>query len=237
MRWVIVVLGLGTGCGTTTAAARMADLDLPEPTFRAATFTGKRVLVRRFSDARPREATRSMGGAGVIAPTGYTSEYTMAYAERGARGKVTVYYGSMPSDLPYLLARSLPGDNVSVADELPDAGAGGAWDYVVEGRLLETRNTSWVHLGLAALGVLGTPGRFSRYELSYELSLYAGADPEHPLLTRTYAFDDRVAVGIYYGRKRAERLPREAIESVLAHSARDLITEVEKHEARVASTG
>jgi hypothetical protein len=235
MRWVIVAMVLGaSACGTKTTAARITELEIPEPSTRASSFASERVLVRRFSDARPREAGRSLGGAGLIAPTGYRSEYTNAYVQRGKHGSSTVHYGWLPNDLPYLLARSLPGENVVVADALPDAGANASWDYVIEGRLLTTRHTGWVHLGLAFLSAFGTPGRFERYELAYELSLYSTSSPGQPLLTRAYAFDDRVTIGLYYGRKRAERLPLRALESVLADSARDLVAEVEKHRARTA---
>ncbi len=229
----IAIVGMVlVGCAARTSAARIVDLEVPAPVTRSSTFAGERVLVRRFSDARPREAGRSLGGAGLLVPSGYRSEYTNAYVQRSRGGPSTVYYGWLPTDLPYLLARSLPGENVRVADALPDARASSTWDYGVEVRVLETRSTAWVHLGLAFLGAFGTPGRFDRYELSYELSLYATADPERPLLTRAYTFDDRVAVGLYYGRERAERLPLRALESVLAESARDLVTEIEKHEAR-----
>jgi hypothetical protein len=97
---------------------------------------------------------------------------------------------------------------------------------------VQTRRTSWWSAGLAFLGILGTPGQFERYELRWELSLYAGSDPSHALLTRAYGFDDRVTVGLYYGRKRAARLPLHALESVLAESSRDLVREVEKHASR-----
>jgi hypothetical protein len=198
---------------------------------RSSSFGDARVLVRRFSDARPREAARSLGGVGFIAPSGYRSQYTTGYVKRKGRA-TTAYHGSLPTDMPYLLARSLPGDNVRAADELPDAGASGPWDYVVEGRLLTTRFTSWVHIVLAVLGVVGPPGRFERYELSFELSVYATTDPGHPLFTRTYAFDERVNVGLYYGHERSERLTLHALESLLAESARDLVTEIEKHQTR-----
>jgi len=190
------------------------------------------VLVRRFTDGRPTEYGRHLGGGGVAVPGGYQSEYTLAYHKRGKRGASTIYQGWLPMDLPHLFARSLPGGEIRVADDLPDAGAGQRWDYVIEGRLEASRKSHRTSVALIYLGLLGLPTEFGRYELRYNLRLYDGGNPHQPLLTRTYAFDEKVTAGLYYNQRRLEALPLDALTTTLAESAADVTAEIAKHHAR-----
>ena len=190
------------------------------------------MLVRRFSDGRPSEYGRHLGGGGIAVPGGYQSEYTMTYRKRGKRGASTVYQGWLPVELPHLFARSLPGAEVRVADDLPDAGAGQHWDYVIEGRLEASRHSHQMSVALIYLGLIGAPTQFARYELRYEVTLYDGADPDQPLLKRTYEFDEKVTAGLYYNLRRIEDLPLDALTTTLSASATDITAEIAKHQAR-----
>ena len=228
----VTILGLVAGCSSRTTAARIADLELPEPTSTTPALDGQRVLVRRFTDGRPSEYGRHLGGGGIAVPGGYQSEYTMTYRKRGKRGASTVYQGWLPVELPHLFARSLPGAEVRVADDLPDAGAGQQWDYVVEGRLEASRHSHQMSVALIYLGLIGLPTQFARYELRYEVTLYDGADPDPPLLQRSYEFDEKVTAGLYYNLRRIEDLPLDALTSTLSASAADVTAEIAKHQAR-----
>ena len=224
------------GCSSRTTAARIAELELPEPTTTNPALEDQRVLVRRFSEGRPSEYGRHLGGGGIAVPTGYQSEYTMTYQKRGKRGASTVYHGWLPVELPHLFARSLSGGEVRVADDLPDAGAGQHWDYVVEGRIETSRHSLRSSVALIYLGLLGTPVQFARYELEYQVTLYDGADPDHPLLRRRYTFDEKVVAGLYYNQRRVDDLPLEALTTTLARSANDVMREIAKHRARERAT-
>ncbi|MEM6992728.1 MAG: hypothetical protein AAF721_19595 [Myxococcota bacterium] len=226
-----LALLMTVGCGSRVTAKRIAELELPEPHMESPAFEHQRVLVRRFSDGRPERHGKTLPGGGFF-HSGHVSEYTSFYRVREGRD-ATQYEGWLPTDIPYLLQRSLPGDNVFVADELPDAGAMQNWDYIVEGRVLVTRHTWRSAAAWVLIGFIGTPSMFSRYELSYELSVYHGDDPDHAVLTRTYDFDERVAAGMYYNNKRISELPLYALRTTLERSAQDLVQEVAKHHGRV----
>ncbi len=223
-------------CVSHVKSARLENISLPQAVPDDPQFGVHRILLRRFSDGRPEEFSRRLPGAGVFVG-GSRAEYPLAFVDEGKRGASTVHHGSLPHALPFLIARSLPGDNVRIADALPDAGANGQWDYIVDGRLLQTRDTYrsgavWVYAA-----PLGVPTAVRRYQMSYELSIFEGDDPDHPILSRKYAFDERVSMGLYRSGRRANELPLHALQTIVARSAEDLVLEVAKHRARdVTST-
>ncbi len=230
----VVALTLVTGCGHRISAKRIAEIEVPKAAIENPTFEAQRVLVRRFTEGRPDEHGRNLPGGGLFVG-GHVSEYTTGYREKDGRDSVR-YDGWLPMDIPYLLKQSLPGDNVVVADELPDAGNGETWDYVVEGRLTKSRSTWRGAVVWLWVSIVGTPSQAVRYELAYELRVFRGSDPDHAVLTRTYAFDERFMVGLYYNNKRMNELPLLALRATVSETAQDLVTELSKHRGRQRPT-
>ena len=227
----LAVFTAATACVSHVRSADIADIAVTTPPSEDPVFADQRVLLRRFSDARPEEFSRNLPGGGFF-HGGSRHEYSPTYVDEGKQGAKVVYHGSLPHALPYLLARSLPGDNVRVADALPDAGATAHWDYVVEGRLLRTRDTFRGGVAWIYLAPLGTPTGIRRYEMAYELSVFAADDPHHPIVTRRYDFDEKAKMGLYWSAKRAQLLPLHGLQTLVARSAEDLVAEVAKHQAR-----
>ncbi len=220
-----------TACVSHVRSADIADIAVDAPPSENPVFVDQRVLLRRFSDARPEEFSRNLPGGGFF-HGGSRHEYSPTYVDQGKQGATVVYHGSLPHALPYLLARSLPGDNVRVADALSDAGATADWDYVVEGRLLRTRDTFRGGVAWIYLAPLGAPTGIRRYEMAYEISVFAADDPDHAIVTRRYDFDERAKMGMYWSAKYAQRLPLHGLQTLVARSAQDLVAEVAKHRAR-----
>lgn len=229
----VVLLPLLLACASRTSANRIAELDVPAATVSGPTFEQQRILVRRFSEGRPDQHSRQLPGGGLVVG-GYVREYASTYREKQGQQWAS-YQGWLPLELPYLLQRSLPGSNVVVADELPDGGQGQAWDYVIEGRLTKTRLT-WRGAALwAVASIVGTPSQTIRYELAYELRVFRGTAPDHPVLTRTYTFDEGFVVGAYYNNRRMQQLPLLALRTTVHDSAQDLVAEVAKHQGRTVA--
>ena len=229
---LILAAALVGGCAGATKATPLAELELPEPPIEPSAFEEQQVLIRPFDDARPRELGDHHGGAGLVFPSGYSTEYDTPYQRKTEGGGFEAFVGWLPADLPHLLRRALPGDNVRVATAVPAPEEAQQWDYIVEGRLLSTRSYSQGLGLLTAFALVGTPAAIEYHRIEYELSLYHASDPQHPIAKRKYKADERVAVGLYYHHRKRRTMPLRVLENVVADSAKDLVREVANHRAR-----
>jgi hypothetical protein len=219
------------GCGHTNAA-RIYEMNVAEDAARGnPIWAGTRVLVRRFEDGRPPVFGKTMPTTFIIPLNLVHSGAEYQYAEHtGAfSDEKTVYVGWLPVELPLMLQRALPGDNAVVADDLPHGAPAQHWDYVVEGRILQTRLRVHNSVVMGMLTLFGTPTNVYAYEMEYEISVHAG---KRRVFASTYVFRDRRAEGLWYHRSSARWLEREALRQTLTASATDVVREVTLDRAR-----
>ncbi|MBV1857870.1 MAG: hypothetical protein KUG77_05610 [Nannocystaceae bacterium] len=157
-------------------------------------------------------------------------ETTHVYHQRKPR-QTTVYLGRLPDELPYLLRRALPGEATIVAGELEGADPG-TFDYVVEGRVLQTRQTVHQSVALGIVSLVGIPSMFTRHEMEVEVSVFATQAPHVPIFSRVYRVDDRRAVGLYYNWSSRSDLAMAALTTVVSEASKDVVKEITLHQAR-----
>lgn len=130
--------------------------------------------------------------------------------------------GGLDRELPFLLARALPGDNAVVEDELHDLGqAAPNFDYVVRGRVVQTSMTRQESVVLAFVGLLGVPMVFSRQQFHLEIEVHR-ADGRR-LIQRRIERDLRRAEGLYYNHGSTNALALEAITESMEEAAHEVM--------------
>lgn len=150
-------------------------------------------------------------------------------ANRGGRPVVSV--GSMESAMPYLLAtmmrqmklsdRATPLESVNAKVDLR------SFDFVVHGKVKKTKFARHVNIvPLAVLGLLGVPYDFQSLEMEYEVLVFRSSDLVHPILRRTYSFNDSTAVGLYYNQSAAFDMFIRGLETTLPKVVRDVASVV-----------
>jgi hypothetical protein len=246
-RWrrvgAVAVLGMvaASGCASTWRVERLRELPVEPVSARdQPLWTRQRVLVRRFADLRTDEYARSFASGSIplvnFVHVGGRLEYPdhaglySASSRRGALRRV----GGLDTEMPYLVAHALPGADVVVEDELRFDDAPRAFDWIVEGRVLQATATSHASLVLGMLSVIGMPAVFARQQLRVEISVRR-ADSPRPAFSRVYSFDERRAEGLYYHHGASGKLARRSLKTVVEHAAADIVVVVAQQRARELS--
>jgi hypothetical protein len=232
-----------TACGgTITHVQRLRELPVAavEDDGHMA-WEGADVLVERFDDLRTPEYGRSFATAQIpflnLVHSGGQAEYPEhAGLLDGKDGKRPVRrIGGLDTELPFLVARALPGQR-AMADDDPRARQVGAWDYVVDGRVLQSTVTQHSSVALGAVALLGVPVVFSRHELRLEVTVASAETKSEPFFQKVYRFDERMAEGLYYHHGSARRLSERAVKQTVERIAKDVVVAVAEHRTRGAMT-
>ena len=242
--WGVVSLAAvgSAGCGSTTHVQRLRELPVATVDDDGhAGWEGADVLVDRFDDLRTPEYGRAFATGQIpfvnLLHAGGQAEYPEhAGLLDGKDGKRPVRrIGGLDTELPFLVARALPGH--ALADDDPRARQGGAWDYVVDGRVLQSTVTQHSSFALGAVALLGVPMVFSRHELRLEVTVASAKAKGAPFFQKVYRFDERMAEGLYYHHGSARRLTERAVKQTVERIAKDVVVAVAEHRARAAIEG
>jgi hypothetical protein len=237
MSWAAAGL---VGCGTTTHVQRLRELPVAaveDDGYRG--WDGADVLVARFDDLRTPEYGRAFATSQIpfvnLVHTGGQAEYPEhAGLLDGKDGKQPVRrVGGLDTELPFLVARALPGQH-ALADDDPRARTVGKWDYVVDGRVLQSTVTQHSSVALGAVALLGVPVVFSRHELRLEVTVARADAKGEPFFQKVYRFDERMAEGLYYHHDSARRLSERAVKETVERIAKDVVVAVAEHRATEA---
>lgn len=200
----------------------------------------ERVLVRRFADLRTDEYGKSYA-SGVIpvvnlVHTGGRLEYPdhAGLYSVGEKGKSVRRVGGLETELPYLVAHALPGSSVVVEDDLRVEDKGERFDWVVEGRVLQSTSTSHASFVLGMLSVVGMPMFFNRQQLRVEITVRRPGS-NRAVLSRIYGFDGRRSEGLYYHHGSSGKLARRSVKEVVESAAEDIVVAVAESRARELS--
>ena len=212
-RAAAVAVCLVLGCATTRESVR--ELPVGEP---AAASGGPTIAVRAFADARGTIAMRTLGTSFVpvinlfyVGFAGLVPEQA-ATVESLRAGKPSIVTGSLERDVPFLLARALPGGRFAEGD----AGA----DYEITGTI--ERSTIREHVNIVPMAVLswlGAPLQFVDIDLRWTMEVRrCGA----PALTRTYTHAAKKVGGAYYNRQPARTLLIAALRATIERARGDV---------------
>lgn len=200
--WSIAIFG----CATTREPVR--ELPLGEP---AAAAPGPAIAVRPFVDARGPIAMRALGTSFVPVLNLFHVGFAGLVPEQAGTveslrdGRPSIVTGSLERDVPFLLARALPGGRFVEGE----AGA----DYEITGTI--ERSTIREHVNIvpgAVLSWLGLPLQYVDIDLRWTIEVRrCGA----PALTRTYTHAAKKAGGAYYNRQPARALLIAALRATL----------------------
>jgi hypothetical protein len=127
----------------------------------------------------------------------------------------------------------LPGER-ALADDDPRSRQVGGWDYVVDGRVLQSTVTQHSSFALGTVALLGVPVMFSRHELRLEVTVAPVGAQGRPILQKVYRFDERMAEGLYYHHDSARRLSQRAVKETVERIAKDVVVAVADHRAQEA---
>jgi hypothetical protein len=226
------------GVGARPLAALVLKSPAPvEPALR----TGRQVAVCRFSDERGDLFGRDHPANGIPLVNLFFQGSTLEYPDHAGAirqsvdGREQVSIGGLDEAIPRLLVETLRKSGAARADVCGEERA--APDYVLEGRLRAARFRSSVSGLLAAtLGLFGVPFVFTHFELEYELTLFAAADPFRPLWQRTFRARDARAGGFYYLGPSVHASLVRALEQTLPCAAQELASAALANESRALST-
>jgi hypothetical protein len=240
-RWGLTVVLLGVvalgGCARSWKVERLRELEVETVSARdQPLWQRERVLVRRFADLRTDEFARSFASSSIpvvsFVHMGGRIEYPdhsglySGSSRHGDRQRI----GGLDTELPYLVARALPGDDVFVEDDLRSDARARSFDWIVEGRVLQATATNHASVVLGLLSIIGMPAVFSRQQLRVEVTLRrAGAQAS--VLSRIYSFDERRAAGLYYHHGASGKLARRSVAHVVEIAAADIVRTVAKQRA------
>jgi len=237
---VLLAVAGAVGCGTTTHVQRLRELPVvPVDDDGQVAWEGADVLVERFDDLRTPEYGRAFATAQIpfvnLLHSGGQAEYPEhAGLLDGKDGKQPVRrIGGLDTELPFLLARALPGPR-SLAGDDPRSRQVSQWDYVVDGRVLQSTVTQHSSVALGTVALLGVPVVFSRHELRLEVSIATAKTQGEPFFQRVYRFDERMAEGLYYHHGSAQKLSERAVKETVEKIAKDVVVAVAEHRAREA---
>jgi hypothetical protein len=224
---LIASLGLLGACPGTLAVPLSALAPARPPPLEPAQRSARRVLVMPFEDARGAEWARDTPSAFMPVVSFFHSGRKYLYPEQAGalhtrrEGRAAVAGGAFDVALPQLLATTMRKmgwtPNAFTVEE------GGDYDYLVRGRLVETRYQEHASLALAlAAGLLGAPCYFTYLDLAFEVSIYRADDQAHPLVAKTYRFHDERIGGLYYNAPSAFGMFVRGLERTLPEVVRDL---------------
>jgi hypothetical protein len=243
MGMVALAAGSALACGSTTHVQRLRELPVELVSDDGYTaWDGADVLIGRFDDLRTPEYGRAFASGQIpfvnLVHSGGQAEYPehagLLDGKDGRRPLRRI--GGLDTELPFLLARALPGKRV-VADDDPRARqvSAGAWDYVVEGRVLQSTVTQHSSVALGAVALLGVPVVFSRSELRLEVTVAPAAAKGQPFFQKVYQFDERMAEGLYYHHGSAQKLAERAVKQTVERIAKDVVVAVAGHRGAAQS--
>lgn len=222
-------------CASNPQVQRLRELPIAHVDAGLA-WEGTDIRVDRFDDLRTPEYSSASVTAQVPFVNLLHSRWTAEYPDHsgfydGKDGKKSVHrIGGLEQELPFLVARALPGPRV-LADEDPRSREVSEWDYVVDGRVLQSTVTQHASFALGAVALLGVPVEFTRHELRVEVTVAAGTKAE-PFFSRVYRFDERMAGGLYYHHGSARKLSERAVKETVENIAKDVVVAVAEHRAR-----
>lgn len=230
MRLIALAGLLAAGCAVH--AQPLADLRLVyQARVPSQMRSDRRILVVPFEDARGPVYTRSSPDAHIPVVNWLHQGRELHYPEQAgklrhasARG-AAVTVGEVGGAMPALIVDAMRHMGLSERAEAggrPDLLAP-SFDYVLTGRVLRTRvaeDESFL-LGVA-LGIIGVPFRFHRYDLAYEVSLWDNRDPTKPVFQRCYTSTERRAGGLYYNHDPAYSMFVRGLERSLPRLVEDL---------------
>lgn len=142
-------------------------------------------------------------------------------------GMPTVSVGDFPNAFPYMLAGLMREmrftSNVTPVDQINAKVNLQSFDYVVMGAVKTTAFEQHVNLiPLAIFAWIGAPYIFVDYSMEYELSLYRSNDMNEPIMTKTYTFEGKRAVGLYYNHSAYFDLFIGALEKTIPKAVKDM---------------
>lgn len=237
--WPWLLLSLG-GCAGVRVQP-LARLPLAQPrAVDPAQQSEARVLFYPFEDDRGGEFSRAFPSANIpvisLLHSGGTRRYPeLGLADEGKRG-ATVYVGELPTALPSMLAdtarRARLTPNAAALTELGPRVDAGEADFIVTGRIRETRldEHESVLLG-CALGLFGVPHYYGRLDVTYEVSLYRSSDRATPLWRRTFKVSDRRVGGLFYNHGLATPMLTRALERSLPEVIQEIAQVLPRGEA------
>ena len=232
----VIGVSASVGCGHSLGVERMRELPIPSVSGREhPAWAQQRVIIRPFEDLRPSEyrydyPTGSIPGVNLIHAGG-----RMEYPEHGgylARDskRPARMVGGLEEELPYLLARALPGDNATPTADLDPLAPHDSPDYVIEGRVLQATATQHGSFVLGMMSPIGVPMIFARQQLRVQVSLYRSA-PRELVFQQVFDHDARMAEGLYYNHGAYGRLAREAVERTVTDMATELVSAVSRDQS------
>jgi hypothetical protein len=239
----VLVLGLAgllttSACKSTLSVERLRHMPVTPASSRGQPhWTRQRVLVRRFDDLRTREFAKSFASGAIpvvnLVHAGGRLEYPDhgGLYSRSVGGKSVRMVGGLDTELPYLVAHALPGDDVVVEDDLRAEDRDQRFDWFVEGRVLQATSTNHASFVLAMLGVIGMPAFFARQQLRVEITVRR-AGSSRRVFSRIYSFDERRSTGLYYNHDASAKLARRSVKSVVERAAADIVVAVAQEHAR-----
>ncbi len=232
----IIVLGLGllatSACTSTLRVERLRHMPVTPASARGQPhWNHQRVLVRRFDDLRTPEFAKSFASGAIPVVNFVHAGGRLEYPDHGGlysqsvRGKSVRRIGGLDTELPYLVARALPGGDVVVEDDLRAEDRDQHFDWFVEGRVLQATATNHASFVLAMFGVVGMPAFFSRQQLRVEITVRRAGSPR-PIFSRIYSFDERRSTGLYYNHDASAKLARRSVKTVVEKAAADIVVVV-----------
>jgi hypothetical protein len=196
------------------------------------------LLVCRFADRRGDRFARDPPSNFVpYVPLFYAGKtnYHLDHAgfiARSRGGRPQVVMGSLPNDLPDLLAKSIqrarPAWHIEVTASEDRCRSGGDASFVIAGAIRRTElreHVNFVPLGVLAL--LGVPHRFIDFVGEFDVEV-RHASTGARAWDHTFRVDERRAVGLYYNRHVAQDLFTGLLRATVEQSASGAIQLAER---------
>jgi len=231
---------LGSGCAIN---ARPLS-ETPIATTRALPATqrtAKHILVVPFEDLRGAEWATTTPDRYIPVVNWFHQSTRVFYPEQAGmlrgyekhRGFVST--GAIGAALPVVLTRVMQQMGFSDDAKVDDGkGDGTPYDYVVTGRI---KRTCFRHhdsfITALTVGIFGVPFQFARYELEYEVSLYDAKDRATPLFSRSYKYEAKRNIGLYYNHTWAYPMFVAGLADTLPNVVADLATVLERAQVSV----
>ncbi len=232
------ILICALGCAPAVHVERLRQLPVERVSADAQPLWEKqRVLVRRFADLRTHEFGKTFASGAIPVVNFVHVGGRLEYPDHSGlysgevRGKPIRRVGGLDTELPYLVAHALPGRDVVVEDDLRVDGEPQRFDWIVEGRVLQSTSTTHASFVLGMLSIVGMPMAFSRQELRVEIAVRKPGAAQ-PVLSRIYSFDGRRSEGLYYHHGSSSTLARRSVKQVVERAARDIVVAVADTRAR-----
>ena len=228
--WQIVAVTALSACSIPAQSLR--ELTLPSAA-NVAQSTDKSFLVYPFEDERGGEFTYLHGISFVPLVDLFVSAMTQHYPEhggllRGERDGHTVFAtGGLDSAIPYLLGglmrRMAFAENWSTVEAVDSQRDLSKFDYVIKGKIKRTEMTTHASvLPCGVLAILGVPFFFVEYHFQFEVVLLKNAQSGETLMRKTYDYEGKKVIGLYYHHTAMYDLFTAGLEQTLPQVVQDL---------------